>query len=79
MNSDNQFFNRKILIVEDERRMARFIRLNLEHDGFRVLEAVQGQEGLDKLREELPDLILLDSRTRLFLRDLQSTNGWQYR
>jgi two-component system KDP operon response regulator KdpE len=60
MSSENPFFNRKILIVEDERRMARFIRMNLEHDGFQVLEAVRGQEGLDKLREELPDLILLD-------------------
>ncbi len=60
MSAENPFFNRKILIVEDERRMARFIRMNLEHDGFQVLEATRGQEGLDKLREELPDLILLD-------------------
>ena len=58
--SDNMFLNRRILIVEDERRMARFIRLNLEHDGFQVVEAITGQEAFDKLREQLPDLILLD-------------------
>ncbi len=60
MAADNQFLNRRILIVEDERRMARFIRLNLEHDGFQVLEAIRGQEAIDKLRETLPDVILLD-------------------
>ena len=31
---------RKILIVDDEERMIRFIRLNLEHDGFVVAEAL---------------------------------------
>ena len=31
---DEQFWNRVILVVDDEERMARFIRLNLEHDGF---------------------------------------------
>jgi two-component system KDP operon response regulator KdpE len=49
-----------ILIVEDERRMARFIRLNLEHDGFQVIEAGNGQEAVRSLRDQLPDLILLD-------------------
>ena len=49
-----------ILIVEDERRMARFIRLNLEHDGFQVIEAANGQEASRALRDSLPDLILLD-------------------
>jgi len=31
--SDEQFRNRRILVVDDEERMVRFIRLNLEHDG----------------------------------------------
>jgi DNA-binding response OmpR family regulator len=52
--------NQKILVVDDEERMARFIRLNLEHDGFNVVEAYRGQEAMDKLRTALPDLILLD-------------------
>jgi two-component system KDP operon response regulator KdpE len=51
---------RKILIADDEPRMIRFIRLNLEHDGYEVLEANNGQAALDQLRDELPDMVLLD-------------------
>ena len=58
--SDNQFSNRRILVVDDEERMVRFIRLNLEHDGFQVVEAYTGQQAMDRLRETLPDLVLLD-------------------
>jgi DNA-binding response OmpR family regulator len=60
MLPDNRFRNYRILAVDDEQRMARFIRLNLEHDGFRVVEAYSGQQALDRLRTALPDLILLD-------------------
>jgi len=56
----NEFDRRKILVVDDEERMVRFIRLNLEHDGFLVSEAFNGKEALQQLREEAPDLILLD-------------------
>lgn len=52
--------SQKILVVDDEERMARFIRLNLEHDGFQVVEAYKGQQAMDKLRTTLPDLVLLD-------------------
>lgn len=52
--------NKKILVVDDEERMLRFIRLNLEHDGFMVTEALKGHEALEKMRTEMPDLILLD-------------------
>ena len=57
---NNDFYQRKILVVDDEERMVRFIRLNLEHDGFIVSEALDGKEALRKLRGESPDLILLD-------------------
>ena len=50
----------RILVVDDERRMVGFIRLNLEQDGFEVIEAFNGSEALDRLRDSLPDLILLD-------------------
>jgi two-component system KDP operon response regulator KdpE len=40
--------------------MARFIRLNLEHDGFQVVEAYRGMEAMQKYRDALPDLVLLD-------------------
>jgi two-component system KDP operon response regulator KdpE len=49
-----------ILVVDDEPRMTRFIRMNLELEGFHVVEARDGLEALDKLRTALPDLIILD-------------------
>lgn len=52
--------NKTILVVDDEERMARFIRLNLEHDGFQVVEAYRGMEAMQKYRDSLPDLVLLD-------------------
>ena len=56
----DQFDRRRILVVDDEERMVRFIRMNLEHDGFQVTEALNGKEALQKLRDVNPDLILLD-------------------
>ena len=40
--------------------MVRFIRMNLEHDGFQVSEAFNGKEAIEKMRDVTPDLILLD-------------------
>jgi two-component system KDP operon response regulator KdpE len=40
--------------------MIHFIRLNLEHDGYEVIEATSGAEGLEAIRDRLPDLVLLD-------------------
>ncbi len=51
---------RRILVVDDEPRMIHFIRLNLEHDGFEVIDAPSGSVALEALRDRLPDLILLD-------------------
>jgi two-component system KDP operon response regulator KdpE len=51
---------RKILIVDDEERIVRFVRLNLEHDGFIASEAFNGKQALQRLRDDAPDLILLD-------------------
>ncbi|MEN6300603.1 MAG: response regulator transcription factor [Anaerolineaceae bacterium] len=58
--TDQKIRDRRILVVDDEERMVRFIRLNLEHDGFQVIEAFKGMEAIDKLRSSLPDLVLLD-------------------
>lgn len=57
---DDSFKNKTILVVDDEERMARFIRLNLEHDGFQVVEAYRGMQALQQYRDSLPDLVLLD-------------------
>lgn len=60
MSQDEDFKNRVILVVDDEERMARFIRLNLEHDGFRVVEAHRGLEAIHQLRDAMPDVVILD-------------------
>jgi two-component system KDP operon response regulator KdpE len=57
---EDQFKNKIILVVDDEERMARFIRLNLEHDGFQVVEAYRGMQAMQVFRDSLPDLVLLD-------------------
>ncbi len=49
-----------VLVVDDEPRMIQFIRMNLELEGYRVIQASNGLEALDKVREELPDLLILD-------------------
>ncbi len=49
-----------VLIVDDEPRMIKFIRLNLELEGYRVIGASNGLDALNKVRIELPDLVLLD-------------------
>ncbi len=58
--SDALFRNKKILVVDDEERMARFIRLNLEHDGFQVIECYKGMQAVGLLRDKMPDVVLLD-------------------
>ena len=58
--SEDTFVNRVILVVDDEERMARFIRLNLEYDGFQVLEAYKGMQAINLIRDKMPDLVLLD-------------------
>ena len=49
-----------ILVVDDEPRMVRFVRMNLDLEGYAVSEANSGIEALEKVRDELPDLVLLD-------------------
>lgn len=55
-----EFERRRILVVDDEERLVRFIRLNLEHDGFQVVDAFNGKQALQQLRDRTPDLVLLD-------------------
>lgn len=49
-----------ILAVDDEVRMIGFIRMNLEMEGYRVIQATSGLEALNRVREDLPDLVILD-------------------
>ncbi len=50
----------KILLVEDEPAIAKFISRGLQREGYTVFSALDGQTGLDLAFRELPDLILLD-------------------
>lgn len=49
-----------ILIVEDEEKIARFLELELLHEGYEVLKAADGREGLEKAEEGKADLVVLD-------------------
>ncbi len=50
----------RILIVEDERKIARFLELELQHEGYEVETAGDGRTGLDKALTWKPDLMILD-------------------
>ena len=50
----------KILIIEDEERILQFLRRGLAYEGYRVLTAVNGTEGLQVARDNPPDLVILD-------------------
>lgn len=61
---------KNILCIEDEPEMIDLIRLILDRRGFDVIGAAGGEEGLKMLRQEPPDLVLLD----LMMPDL---DGWE--
>ena len=49
-----------IIIIEDERNICSFISRVLEPEGYRVITAATGREGLQHITSDHPDLILLD-------------------
>lgn len=51
---------KKILIVEDEDLIAKVLSIRLEALGYKVSIAVDGEEGLDAVRKQKPDLVVLD-------------------
>lgn len=62
--------SRHILCIEDEPEMIDLIRLILGRRGYEVEGASGGKEGLEKLRQEVPDMVLLD----LMMPDM---DGWE--
>ena len=50
----------RILIVEDEKKIARFLELELKHEGYEVLTAFDGRTGLETAQATDPDLLILD-------------------
>lgn len=49
-----------ILLIEDEKNIVELVKYNLEKEGFRVLTALKGDEGLERARKEKPNLLILD-------------------
>jgi DNA-binding response OmpR family regulator len=61
--------NKKVVYIEDESEMIDLVRLILSRKGYEVIGANGGREGLDAIRQKLPDLVLLD----LMMPDM---DGW---
>ncbi|MEW8969829.1 MAG: response regulator transcription factor [Mesobacillus sp.] len=51
---------KSILIVEDEQTISRVLAVYLKHEGYEILQAYDGKEGLDMFTQHQPDLVLLD-------------------
>ena len=58
--SEAKMNGKKILIVDDEPDMIELIKMRLVANGYKVVDAKDGLEGLEKASKEEPDLILLD-------------------
>ena len=52
--------NKKIMIIDDDIDLVESLRLILEHAGFEVIDAQDGNKGIEKVRNEHPDLVILD-------------------
>ena len=50
----------KVVIIEDEEELATVVKLELQHEGFSVITALDGREGLEAIEREKPDIVLLD-------------------
>ena len=53
---------RTILVVDDDRRVVDLLQISLTQNGYKVATALTGEEGLEAVRRETPDLIILDLR-----------------
>jgi DNA-binding response OmpR family regulator len=59
-----------VLIVDDDERLREYVRVNLEMEGYSVLEAGSAEEGLSVLEESTPNLVLLDVM-------MPEVDGWE--
>ncbi|MFU8839772.1 MAG: response regulator [Nitriliruptoraceae bacterium] len=60
----------KVLVVDDEPDVLLLCRVNLEFEGYEVVEAADGHQALERIREDTPDVVLLD----VMMPDM---DGWQ--
>jgi two-component system, OmpR family, alkaline phosphatase synthesis response regulator PhoP len=59
-SAETAVMNNTILVVDDQPHIVRLIQVNLEKEGYRVVTAGDGVEGMEKVRQELPALVILD-------------------
>jgi DNA-binding response OmpR family regulator len=57
---DKVMTKEKILVVDDEEDILELVRYNLSREGYKIICAASGEEGLKTARTENPDLIVLD-------------------
>ena len=50
----------RVLVVDDDAKIRTVVRRGLAYEGYRVVEAASGEDGLEKAREHLPQLVILD-------------------
>lgn len=50
----------KVLLVEDEESIRKFVKINLEREGYIIFEAGSGEDGIEIARSERPDIVVLD-------------------
>ena len=67
--SDSAEVLRKVVVIEDEPAMIQLVTLILQNRGYTVIGASGGPEGLERIAEEEPDLVLLDLM-------MPGMNGW---
>ena len=60
MAATDEITGRKVLVIDDEPGIIEIVEANLEGDGFEVISASNGKEGLEKIKNEQPELVVLD-------------------
>ncbi len=70
---DREGAGRTILAVDDKEENRRLVRKLLVNRGYRVIEAATGEEAIDIVRREEPDLILMDLRLRAGIDGIEAT------
>ncbi|MDD5409466.1 MAG: response regulator [Candidatus Omnitrophica bacterium] len=60
MANNNSALKKKILTVDDEVDFLKILKLRLEANGYEVITAFDGEEALEKIKSQSPDLVILD-------------------
>ena len=60
MAANGEVTGRKVLVIDDEPGIIEIVEANLEGDDFEVISASNGKEGLEKIKSEAPELVVLD-------------------